>query len=306
MKIKDYIDYKKYEICDLPSGLKLSTISCTCKPGLLTKVHLDKIMKYIPLNSDNILKAKSTNYTTRSLLPEIPKKKRKKTVVKPKEKKRDFYHQVSLCIRVFEGKYENLNKEEKIDIKVFNNGSLQLSGVNKIEYANRVINKLINVLKKPMALLVEDKLEKFYFVEEPEKLGIGKFQINMANAAFKVSHEIDLNQLYNLLIKKKVKCTYETCIRPPVIIKYQPKDSEDEVTIDVYQKCKINITGAKSRSAIIESFNYVKNILFNHADTVIKKDIEKEEKDILKYFEDIKKEYSHKLHELNISNLGIQ
>ena len=45
----DYFDIKKNDISNLPTGVKISTISCSCKDGLGTNVDLTNILKYMTL-----------------------------------------------------------------------------------------------------------------------------------------------------------------------------------------------------------------------------------------------------------------
>ena len=44
----------------------------------------------------------------------------------------------------------------------------------------------------------------------------------MINSNSQVNMNIDRDKLYSLLNKKKIKCSYEPCIRACVIIKYTP------------------------------------------------------------------------------------
>jgi TATA-box binding protein (TBP) (component of TFIID and TFIIIB) len=92
------------------------------------------------------------------------------------------------------------------------------------------------------------------------------------------------------LKKKKVKCQYEPCIRACVIIKFVPKaDNPDlkEVSIFIFKKGNIIITGARSRNQIIESYNYINNIIITHSDEIIKKGDEEEEDLIMKLYNDV-------------------
>jgi TATA-box binding protein (TBP) (component of TFIID and TFIIIB) len=60
-----------------------------------------------------------------------------------------------------------------------------------------------------------------------------------------------------------------------VIIKFTPCEQNSEykeISIFVFQKGNIIITGARSRSHIISSYEYMNNILLTHTDEIIKKD----------------------------------
>jgi len=105
--------------------------------------------------------------------------------------------------------------------------------------------------------------------------------------------------LFKLLLKKKIKASYEKCIRACVIIKFRPKlinTEEKEISIFIFEKGNIIITGARNISNIIESYNYINDILLTHTEEIIKKDDELEGDLILDLYNDIIKENKHKLH----------
>ena len=82
----------------------------------------------------------------------------------------------------------------------------------------------------------------------------------MINSHYQVKMQIDRTKLYNLLLKKKIKCTYEPCIRACVIIKYTPtvyNTEGKEISIFIFQKGNIIITGARSKHHIISSNEYI-------------------------------------------------
>jgi len=300
----DYLDVEKHEVNKLPKGVTISTITCSCKPGLGTNVNLDNIYNYLPLNSDDILKIKVDNTKIKTLIPAKPKKRRTKKSLVSKKKNtatRHFYHQITIVVRVDDGNYKDLNDVEKINIKVFRNGSLQMSGVNQIEYANRAINKLIYRLKQSKGKMVEGKIEKINFVEEPSKLGIGTFKVDMINTNYEVNMQIDRDKLYNLLLKMKVRASFEPCVRACVIIKYTPKKNnpqEKDISIFVFQKGNIIITGAKSRDHVISSYNYINDILVDHSYEINKNEEKVKDDEIMKLYKEIKEEYAHKMEEL--------
>ena len=301
----EHYEFKEYLIVDtnmfnLPNGVSISTMCGKCKLG--TDLDLDQIKNYLPLSTDDILTVKMSKLDMRTLIPIKKKKRRTKKVVKTKTN--PFYNQVTVVIRVNEGNYIDLNDEYKINVKLFRNGSVQISGLTNIEYANRALNKLIYCLSQIKAKIIDSKIVEIPFVKDPSKLGIKEFQIYMINSNYKVNMMIDRNKLFNLLLRKKIKASYEKCIRACVIIKYVPPTDnmeEKEVSIFIFEKGNIIITGARNHSHIVDSYNYVNGILLEHADDIIKKDDDIEGTLILKLYEDIFKENSHKLGNLSIS-----
>jgi TATA-box binding protein (TBP) (component of TFIID and TFIIIB) len=178
-------------------------------------------------------------------------------------------------------------------MKLFKNGSVQMSGCKSLYGINNALNKLIIKLKEIKAKIENGTIVEKIFIEEPDKITVKDFKIDMINSNYQVAMQIDRDKLYNLLLKKKIKSSYEPCIRACVIIKFVPAEEnseQKEVSIFVFQKGNIIITGARSKSHVISAYNYMNNILLTHKDEIIKKDEKEEEEEILDIFKDIMKE----------------
>lgn len=290
----DYLDIEKNEIRDLPDGVSISTMCGNCKLG--GSLILQNIIKFLPLNSNDILTVKVNKDKMRSLIP--IKEKKRRTTKNTVKKASPFYNQVTVVVRIYEGDYTDLNEEKKINLKLFKNGSIQISGLKKLEYTNRALNKLIYRLSEIKGRMIDSKIEMIKFIENDTKLTVKDFNIYMINSNYKVNMKIDRSKLFNLLLKKKIKASYEKCIRACVIVKFIPEksnDEEKEVSIFIFEKGNIIITGARNMVHIIESYNYINNILLTHTEEIIKKDDELEGELILKLYQDIIKENNHKL-----------
>lgn len=294
-KPKDLINYKKYEVNCLPKGVSISTMCCSAKLGC--NVYTENIQKYMSLNSNDVLTVKVNNDDKRSLLETKTKNKKKKTTVK-KTKQQKFYNQITVVMRIYEGQSENIDEEKKINVKLFKNGSIQMSGCKKIEEVNIVINKLIKSLKEKKMKMVDDKVSEINFIDDPNKIKITDFKIDMINSNYKVNLQIDRSKFYDLLIKKKVTASYEKCIRACVIIKYCPIEEnpmEKEISIFVFQKGNIIITGAKSRKHISSAYNYLNQIILEHVEEISKKNEKDEEELLMGLYKEVMNENSHKL-----------
>ena len=143
----DYLNVKKHEVNNLPKGVIISTMCASCKDGLGTNINIDNILKYMQLNNNDIISVKRNADNMRSL---IPPKVRKRKTKKVKEKKSGsmFFHQITVVVRVNEGPFQNLKDEPKINFKIFKNGSIQMSGIQKICYLNKALNKLLYRLRR--------------------------------------------------------------------------------------------------------------------------------------------------------------
>ena len=273
----DYIDVDKSEINNLPAGMGVSTMCASCK--LNTLVNIVNIEKYFQLNSDDILTVKMNKERLRTIIltKKKPKRQRKNEnkLIHKDTTKNYFYNQITVVMRIDSGPCQDLNDAPKINIKLFKNGSIQMSGCKSVKNINIVLNKLIYKLKEIKAIMDDGKLNIIEFIDEPDKISVLNFKIDMINSNYKVNMQIDRDKLYNLLLKKKIKSSYEPCIRACVIIKFTPCEQNSEfkeVSIFVFQKGNIIITGARSRSHIISSYEYMNNILLTHTDEIIKKD----------------------------------
>ena len=295
----DSYDFKNYlnvdkRLFSLPNGISISTMCGKCKLG--SDLDLDNIKHYLTLSTNDILTVKMSKVDMRSLIPIKKKKRRTKKIIKITNN--PFYNQVTVVIRVHEGDYIDLNDEYKINVKLFRNGSIQISGLTNIEYANRALNKLIYCLAQTKAKIIDTKIVEIVYAKNEQNLGIYDFQIYMINSNYQVNMIIDRNKLFILLFQKKIKASYEKCIRACVIIKYIPTNDnieEKEVSIFIFEKGNIIITGARNYHHIVDSYNYINNILLEHADDIVKKDDIIEGTLLLKLYDEIFKENSHKL-----------
>ncbi len=296
----DYLNVEDVEIKNLPAGISVSTMCASCK--LNTRLNIPNIEKYLQLNSDDILTVKMNKERMRTLIAIKNKPKRvKKSEAKSKQKdtsKNHFYNQITVVVRVGQGQCKDLNEAPKINMKLFRNGSVQMSGCKSIKNINIALNKLITKLKEVKAKIEDGKICEKEFIDDSESITVKDFKIDMINSNYQVNMQIDRDKLYNLLLKKKIKSSYEPCIRACVIIKYVPiKENveQKEVSVFVFQKGNIIITGARSKSHIISAYNYMNEILLTHTDEIIKKDENEEEELILDIYKDI----------MNDVNMGI-
>jgi TATA-box binding protein (TBP) (component of TFIID and TFIIIB) len=294
-EFKDYLNVNTKEINGLPNGVSVSTMCASCK--LNTRLNIPNIEQYLQLNADDVLTVKMNKERTRSLINIKNKPKRiKKYDNKNKQKdtsKNHFYNQITVVMRTTNGPTKDLNEVPKINMKLFKNGSVQMSGCKSLKNINFALNKLITRLKEIKAKIENGKISEKIFIEEPSDITVKDFKIDMINSNYQVSMQIDRAKLFHLLLKKKIKSSYEPCIRACVIIKFVPlieNPEQKEVSIFVFQKGNIIITGARSKSHIISAYDYMNDIILSHKDEIIKNDEKEEENLILDIYEDIIKD----------------
>jgi TATA-box binding protein (TBP) (component of TFIID and TFIIIB) len=270
---KSIINCKQFNLSRLPSKISIATIASSCK--LDAYIDLDNVNRYLKLSKDDIITVKY-NKEIRSLDEKVLKKRKKKN---PKR----FLNQVTIEVMVPNG----TNKTKKLNMKLFCNGSIQMSGSKNILQCDCALRKLLNKLIKPVT--IDDTIKYFVFNEIEDgkiihckDLNVKTFKINMINTSFSVNYLINRDKLYELLLDNDVNCKYETVNHAAVIIYHTLKENSNRiVTALVFESGKIIITGAKNKEEIIETFDYVSSTLIENRKRIMKTDITLLSKDVL-------------------------
>lgn len=231
----------------LPENVTISTMSATCKLG--TTVNLEVIHKNIKLNEDNVLSIKYKDmYET--LLPAVKKGKSKKN-----NKVRNFFNQITMVIRA--------GGERTVNLKLFCNGSVQMTGCKRVEDCHAVIHTLIDMLKG-INLAVDN-----------EKIGMQGFKIDMINSNFKVDYMINRRELHTHISKiPDVYSRFDPNNHAGLIIKYfANNDNKKGISVFVFESGNIIITGAKNQNHILVAHKFITDVLKQY--DVKKVDIEK-------------------------------
>lgn len=313
-----YIDSDIYNLDNLPDGISISTMCTSCKINNIFNV--DNIKDYLELDEQNILTVKKSNWNIRTLL----NKKKNKQCTKDTNTRHYFFNQITIVIRINSTPIANtkdLSKSNTINLKLFKNGSIQMSGCKSINDINTVLNKLfvklldnyynvncyIHISDEHKNKLYIKNIDDYHkikkdinelnnYIKRDKQLlldnifKLSEFKIDMINANYKINIQIDRINLYKLLQLKKIKSYYEPCIRACVIIKFIPytknKIDEKEISISIFQKGNIIITGARSKEHIVASYNYINNLLTQYKTDIMRNHNIDEEKII----EDVCKE----------------
>ena len=272
VKFTEQFPVEDFKIKNLSDGIKISTICASCHIG--TEFNLDNIFKHISLKPEDVLVVKRNNQNLRSIITLKETKRRSKT---EQEKKKTTSFQNSLTMVIRKNHHpvskEELDNEGKVNLKLFNNGAIQMSGCKDLDGVNLVLNKLVAMLKKGKRIKKNGVEEKIEYVTEPSKVKINGFKLDMINCNYRVRVTINREKLNNLLIMKKIKSSYEPCIRACVIIKFVPETenpTKKEISIFVFEQGNIIITGAKNQSQIEQGVKFINNILITHLEDVQK------------------------------------
>lgn len=296
-EIIQYIDQSK-EVNNLPVGVNISTMCATGKIRIANQtendnvdIDIDNIEKYLQLNMDDVITIKRSVTNNRTFLTQKIKKKRVQNEPVVKKKTINyFYNQITVVIRITDGPTDDINKEPRINMKLFKNGSIQMSGCKSLSTINIVFNKLIKCLTKDQIVQTDDGNEYNVSFVNNKNITIKHFKIDMINSNYQINMKIDREVLYVLLKKKSIKCSYEQCIRACVVVKYVPPNynvDEKQVSIYIFRKGNIIITGARDRDHIISAYNYINNILITHSDEINMVNEDKTEETLLELYNEV-------------------
>lgn len=274
--INQFIDIKTLQMDNLPKDTTISTISSTCKLG--TNIHIENIYNLMDLSYNNS-DVEIIKYGDKMRTPDGIFELKKKTT-----KRKHFYNQTTIVVNLINGK--------KINMKLFKNGSAQMTGCKNVEDYNTLFDIVINKLKKVKAIMKDGIISEKKFINDDTKINVTNFKIDMINSNFNVNYMINREKLYKILLSQKTQCRYEPCTHACVNIKYQPPLTDVKVSVFVFEKGSIIITGAKNSNQIEYAHNYITDILAKYKDDVMKKETIDILDDFLKQLEDNVKENS--------------
>jgi TATA-box binding protein (TBP) (component of TFIID and TFIIIB) len=156
-----------------------------------------------------------------------------------------------------------------MNIKVFDNGSVHVTGCTDIDDFNNVMGTLIKILKKGQDIRTKhNKTRHIEYINDKKKIGIYDAKIRMINSNFKLPYKVDRKKVAFLLKKYHGNRTTDTEIGY-VEFKHKPngghscvniKFKYDEVStpsIFMFQTGAIIITGAKNLYQIIAAYHYI-------------------------------------------------
>lgn len=266
--LKDHETVRRLDPINLPNGLKISTMTLTCK--IPVKFNVLRIARYFPLSLSFVhsITFGNNGEIDRKIVQTKSKRKKKKNTGK-----RNFYNQVTLVASV---------EQYKINIKLFKNGSIQMTGCKMISAAVYALEKLFNILKMPAH--INDKIDDNKRYAEPyiflNLVDIYAFKIAMINSDFDIGFNINREKLFDKLTKDKYDCTFDPSRHAGVNIHYKNSDKtldasgkEHVSTILVFDKGKIIITGARNYRQIMECFKFINTYLLENYNKIMRIEI---------------------------------
>ena len=200
----------------------------------------------------------------------LKNKKKRKTTKNEKliKKRKYFYNQITLHIKI----------DKIINVKIFNNGSIQMTGLKNCDQSDKILDFLI---------------ERFYKDKIIQSINILSKKIVMINSDFHIGFMINRERLQRLMCEKQYYSSFEPIIYPGVNIKYYYNDSNNSngicqcsgicdgkglngnckrITIAVFNSGSTIITGGESIKQINTAYNFIKNIISENKSSLQEKE----------------------------------
>lgn len=248
-----------------PSKLRISTMTATCCLG--ETIDLEKLYKNVEINS-------FLTYIDFGGFP--PKGFNPKNISEKKaSKKKVFYNQITTILQLMPG--------ITINVKLFNNGAISMTGLKDDKYGIEAIEKFSKIINEVCDLNCK----------------LSDFNIVLINSDYHIGYEIKRDILHQILIKNfKIYSSYEPCIYPGVNSKYfwneDYKNNEyigrcyctkscegkgngrgngncKKITISTFQSGSVIITGARNKEQIKNAYDFINNIFRKYYD-ILKKE----------------------------------
>jgi len=269
IKLLDGINCHVNNLLILPKDLIVSTIVVTCKANF--DFNTDMIGLYFD-DYDDILIAKHYKkmcYDKNS----IHEVKSKSTSIK---KNKNFRNQVTLIFDTNKLMELDDEKDKIISVKIFENGSLQITGCKEIINIEKCINIIFDKIKNPKKIIDNGIEKEIYFVNDPKMLkisNIGYFNNCMINTTTEINYHINRQVLYDELVDSGINANYDPSNNVSVFIQYNlESDKSKTVSIFVFETGKINIS-TNELDYNYEAYKFINKFILQRANKVLVKPI---------------------------------
>jgi TATA-box binding protein (TBP) (component of TFIID and TFIIIB) len=195
-----------------------------------------------------------------------------------------FFNQSTIVVRKATNPDQTQFKE--VNVKLFGNGGIQMTGIPAEEFAKETLVWLLNTLATVRGSV---------FATKPE---LQKFKVQLINSDYQVAHPINRTALHTILSRTYgLFSTFESTIYQGVNTKYYYNDQHPDkerpgiclcskrcrgqgtgsgpgeckrITMSVFQTGKIIITGGRYLFQLEEAYDFLNTVLQTHAHSVLK------------------------------------
>jgi TATA-box binding protein (TBP) (component of TFIID and TFIIIB) len=269
----------KLDLLSIPPDLIISTATVTMKVNVFFNV--ENIGLYFN-DFDNILIGK--RYGNRVVNNLINIKKIKSGKKKKRKEKKNFYNQVSLIFRtctlmgIDPATISQKEGLKTVNVKLFINGSIQMTGCKHLDNIRNSLEILFNKLKITKVILDRNMeyIEKPFVVDSTLLTikNVNKFYIQMINTNFNIQFHINRSKLFQLLLDNNIDASFDPIIHACVNIKYYLNNTKPKtISIFVFESGSITIAGSNSCSEILEAYNFINKFILTNYSLLLTKDI---------------------------------
>ena len=195
-----------------------------------------------------------------------------------------FFNQSTIVLR--KAINPTMTQFKEVNIKLFGNGGIQMTGIPAEDFARETLMWLIEQLKS---------VKPNVFTATPE---LQKFKVQLINSDYQVAYPINRNALHNILSQKyKLFSTFESTIYQGVNTKYYYNEKHPDkntpgiclcerrckgqgsgdgpgeckrITMSVFQTGKIIVTGGRYLYQLEEAYNFLNKVLQTHAHEILR------------------------------------
>lgn len=273
-----------------PTPYKISTITAT--GGINTNINLESFynnVDIVPYDGDisgfvyiEFGKKKSETFS-RGYHKKMSISRRKKV-----ESKR-FDNQTTIILKQMTSLTTNF-----VNIKVFKNGNVQMTGLKSMEQGTQAIDYLINEISR-----IHQNKDPF-IIDDVSKMQNIDNRVRLINSDFRIGFDIKRDKLCKIIqTKYKVFCSYEPCIYPGAKVQFfwnSCHHSQDgictcgevgvdcngkgngegtgnckKITVAVFQSGCVIITGAQTEKQIEDTYAFICKLIVDNYEEVHKK-----------------------------------
>ncbi len=208
----------------------------------------------------------------------------KDMLTKKKVAKKTFFNQSTLVVRKRREDDPNVFKE--VNIKLFANGGIQMTGITGLSFGETVLKWLLPILSSLPKAVSDNKLE------------IKTLKLQLINSDYHVNGNINRDALHNILSDDyHLFSSFEKLIHQGVNVKYYYNKAKaadtpqgicmcpnpctgtgegesigdcKKITVLAFQTGDIIVTGARRKEQLEEAYGYMNTILKRHSNQILR------------------------------------
>jgi TATA-box binding protein (TBP) (component of TFIID and TFIIIB) len=211
------LDALRRKHAQLPSWIRITTITMICKVFATSRIDLDKIRDAFRAQGSIRIRRKGALFSGHEW----------------KMKETTFYNQVTVGY---------VDQYSTKSIKVFPNGSFQVCGCSDLYDCQRVSKQLSYLLTKVLEL--------------PEPLTSDAFRVVMINTNFSMNRPVNQMDIVDELSQNSMfEVSFNPERYSAVKIKFKPRPDMKQVTASVFSTGKVIVTGAETLREIVFAYD---------------------------------------------------